>query len=272
MVFPKFGGGILNLRLSDVGFLAEVEMQVSERVTGFVESRGSSKTEHVYGPGSPYSQREINRFFETTGVCWFFPERAVLTEILALRVLEAYCVEFGVQERDLGVGMFHSLQSSVGQGRCQGICIFDSTNGSLRLTERLAEQFDVVLARAQSLCETEGHIGESLQLQALSKLVTGLQTPAAAEVGAGIAQIEGDWAEVVVPGQNAIYISATGIKEVTVLSYRYTPQGIVYSLEPERGEARWSVPSSLITPYHGTTLVERYNLVTGETQPAEATA
>ena len=73
MVFPRFQGGVLRLSRSETGFLAEAEMQVSERVLGFTERRGSAKPEeHRYGPSSPYYQREINRFFETTGVCWYF--------------------------------------------------------------------------------------------------------------------------------------------------------------------------------------------------------
>ena len=40
-------------------------MQASERVLGFTERRGQTKIDHRYGPPSIYSQRELNRFFET---------------------------------------------------------------------------------------------------------------------------------------------------------------------------------------------------------------
>ncbi len=73
-VFPSFDGGILQLFRSDEGFVAESELQVSERVTGFTEQRGSTKSEYEYGPGSDFYQKELNRFFETTGVCWYFSE------------------------------------------------------------------------------------------------------------------------------------------------------------------------------------------------------
>ena len=76
VVFPRFRGGVLNLLQSDDGMVAEVELQVSERVVGFVEQRGRAKTEHLYGPGSEYHQKPIARFFQTTGVCWYFPERS----------------------------------------------------------------------------------------------------------------------------------------------------------------------------------------------------
>src|SRR5689334_11757990 len=68
--FPRFVGGIRTLLRSDDSFLAEVEMQVIERVIGFSEQRGSTRSEHYYGPNSPYCQHAMTRFFETTGVCW----------------------------------------------------------------------------------------------------------------------------------------------------------------------------------------------------------
>ena len=58
VVFPRFQGGVLNLLRSDDGMVAEVELQVSERVVGFVEQRGKVKSEHLYGPGSEYYQTD----------------------------------------------------------------------------------------------------------------------------------------------------------------------------------------------------------------------
>jgi DEAD/DEAH box helicase domain-containing protein len=83
MVFPDFGPSVLRLRSSDAGFLAEAEMQVSERVTGFKEKRGKTETANTYGPGSSYSQQPLTRFIRTTGVCWFFPQPQLVSEALA---------------------------------------------------------------------------------------------------------------------------------------------------------------------------------------------
>ena len=73
MAFPDLGAGILYLRHFTSGFLAEAEMQVSERVTGFKEKRGKAETAHIYGPGSSFNQQPLMRFIRTTGVCWFSP-------------------------------------------------------------------------------------------------------------------------------------------------------------------------------------------------------
>ncbi len=57
MAFPDFKNGVIASWKSNDGFLAEVELQVNERVKGFIEQRGQNKLPaHEYGQGSPYSQ------------------------------------------------------------------------------------------------------------------------------------------------------------------------------------------------------------------------
>ncbi|HXH09449.1 MAG TPA: hypothetical protein VNP04_06780 [Alphaproteobacteria bacterium] len=155
MVFPRFAGGILSLRVGRDSFVAETEVQVSERVFGFKEIRGNTEEQCLYGPNSPHSQRELTRFFPTTGVCWYFPERRWVTERIGTAVLEAYCSSFGVQSRDVGVGLFHANTSPLSQEKCQGMCVFDATHGSLRLTQRLGEGFPEVLEIAIALATAQ---------------------------------------------------------------------------------------------------------------------
>ena len=50
MSFPIFETGMLKLFQSDAGFIAESELMISERVTGFIEQRGPAKIAHEYGP------------------------------------------------------------------------------------------------------------------------------------------------------------------------------------------------------------------------------
>jgi DEAD/DEAH box helicase domain-containing protein len=140
MVFPKFRGGTFLLSRSESGFFAEVEVQVSERVTGFEELRGQNRTTHVYGPGSEFYPSPINRFFLTTGVCWHFPLPSMVSEGIASALCQAFCDVCGVHDRDLGMGRFHSQESPLNASPCQGMSIYDSTNGSMRLTQRLAER------------------------------------------------------------------------------------------------------------------------------------
>ena len=76
MAFPDFRNGLIRAWKSSNGFVAEVELQVNERVKGFVERRGPNTLPvHEYGTGSPYSQKSLSRLFRTTGVCWTFPSK-----------------------------------------------------------------------------------------------------------------------------------------------------------------------------------------------------
>ncbi len=73
----------------------------------------------------------------------------------------------------------------------------------------------------------------------------------------------------------------SGLIEVTVRGYRYTPQGLFYELEPLRAavardadgelvavpQGRWLVPASSLQAINGQTRLVRVNLVTGEEEP-----
>jgi hypothetical protein len=263
VVFPRFRGGVLNLLKSEAGFVAEVELQVSERVVGFVEQRGRAKTEHVYRPGSEYYQKPIGRFFQTTGVCWYFPDRSVVSEAMAGRVLEAFCVECGIQARDLGVGVFRTKSDPVLAGATAGICIYDATNGSLRLTQLLAERFAQVIDRALTIAEERQEGAQVLaELRSFARMLTMLDgvTPAAA---GEVTQTSSDWVAVIAPGQRAIYGSQDGPIEVTVVGYRYTPHGLMYQLVSPRPGSRWLVAADAISSLNGDSLMIQYNVMTG---------
>jgi len=259
------------LSRSEVGFLAETEMQVSERVLGFTERRGSAKPqEHRYGRNSPYYQREINRFFETTGVCWYFPERCVTSESTGARVAEAFCVEFGIQDRDLGFGFFYSRQSPLGVEKCQGACVYDATNGSLRLTQRLAEHFEDVVSSAITIAESNDCVEAERYLRVLLGYVQQLSCSRVEELPGTIPSSEGDWVVIIAPGEKALYQSQDGPITVEVGGYRYTPQGLMYELtplDPADHNAVWRVVASALQPFHGETKMTQANLVTGETKP-----
>lgn len=272
-VFPRFLGGLLSLARNESGFLAEVEMQVSERVTGFTETRGASRSAHQYGVGSPYSQRPLSRFFETTGVCWSFNEKAANGEDVARALLGAFAIECGIQERDLGVGLFVAKESPFVQGKCQGVCVYDATNGSLRLTEKLFAAFGTILSTAVSQARPEADSSVLLRLQVLQRSAAGLADQVAA-TPEGCEQVgirsQSDWATVIAPGQRAIYLMESGPQEVTVRGYRYTPQGLMYELEPPTPDVKWVASANVVKPLNGESTLIRVNLITGDEEPIEA--
>jgi DEAD/DEAH box helicase domain-containing protein len=269
MAFPNFRGGLLDLRASSSGFVAEVEIQVSERVTGFTEQRGSAKEQFLYGPTSPHHTRPLNRFFQTTGVCWSTPSKACCSEAFAYLIREAFGVTCALQERDLGVGMFHAKHSPLGPDVCQGICVYDLTYGSLRLTEKLAEEFEHVLRTAASIA---GHRNEHGHEAALAELLEAYRATEPRPIRAEELVLNGskDWVCVVAAGSKAMLLGSNGAEEVDVRGVRYTPQGLMYELTPpnDRIERRM-VRHEYVQAIHGVSRMIRMNLVTGEEEGLE---
>lgn len=267
-VFPKFDTEVLALWAVASGFVAESEVQVSERVLGFFEQRGATSQEHRYGPGSPFSQRELHRFFQTTGVCWHF-DALPCPEDVGILLLQAFAATHGIQERDLGVGSFHARVGPRGGGPLQGICIYDATQGSLRLTQRLAEDFAGVVEEALRAADPADAPGAHQVLERLLEASRDLKPVAVESVREGTAEGVGDeWVTVIAPGQRGILCNADGTREVEILAYRYTPKGLVYDLRHADDRVRWTVPAPAVQPIHGETRMLRVNLVTGEEEPA----
>jgi len=261
MVFPSFEDP-MTLWRSQRGFLAEVPMQVSERVLGFREHRGKKKVDHKYGPLSSWSRRELTRFFETTGVCWFFDEDELLTEPVAAALLDAFSLRFGVQRSDLGVGAFFAKHSPLGAEKCRGICVYDATHGSLRLTQRFADHVDEIVETAIAQADDDDAlIGV---LRRLSEVLGELESAEVDPGGVPTLQPQKDVVDVVVAGERAMHVTASETKAIRVKAWRYTPHGLMYELEPDASGVKQMVPAHAVHPLRGETQVVRVNLVTGE--------
>jgi hypothetical protein len=198
-------------------------------------------------------------------VCWHFPEDVLMTETAAKAVLTAFCLKCGVQERDLGIGRFHAQETPLGLSARQGICIYDVAAGSLRLTQRLAEGFGDVLQTAVTIVRSESHEnGLARTIDLFLREFGNLARSVTPEVSTPERPAEGDWVVVVAPGSRAIYESEDGSVEVEVVTYRYTPQGLLYELVPPKPGAKWLVKASSVSPLHGDSTTIRVNLITGE--------
>jgi DEAD/DEAH box helicase domain-containing protein len=270
MVFPKLPHGGLKLWKSAHGFLMEAELQVSERVTGFVETKGGAKTMHIYQPGSEYYEKPLMRMFETTGVCWYFSSPQLITEAVAQQILEAFCLKYGIQSRDIGIGTFHCNNSPLSNGgatnNCKGICIYDATNGSLRLTQQLAENFGEVVESAVDLLKAQEGFDMDLALN-LAHLKEGFSemTPASFEVAQQIPEPpkeEMEWVTVFAVGERVLYKTGNGdLKTLFVNDYRYTPAGLMYVL---RNGSVVTTKASEVFALDENTKTAKYNLYTGD--------
>ncbi len=270
MAFPRWTEGVLALRKGPDGqFVMEAEMQVSERCTGFVEKRGPTRERHDYGPDSPYAQKPIYRFVQTTGVLWWFPGLKV-DESVARRILTVFCREAGIHEADVDLGQYHVQLPWLGTQRLHDWCVYDRAWGGLRLTADLVPNFHDVVAIALGAKDLTGE--EEAQLRMLYEASEGL-SEAAVESTAGLSQedLSGDdnWVKVIARGQRALLRRVDLMEEVVVKDFRYTPKGIVYELVHSDPEIKWTVPESSLVPIPGETKLVLWNLISNEEKPID---
>lgn len=270
MVFPRIPAGIFSARKSGDGFVAECELQVNERLIGFTERRGSATESFAYGPLSPFAQRPMTRYVDTTGVCWHFPDAIVLTEAVAQAILTAFSTLCGVSERDLGFGTFRARSSDLWPEDAQGMAIYDAVNGSLRLTQRLFAEFEEVVQAALEFAEEDKANGEAavpglLALRGLADSM-GEYTTCGGGGSPGSQREADDWVVVIAAGQKAMYVEDTSTEEIEVLGFRYTPQGLMYEVGSGSLKAR-ILHAAHVKPVYGETELLEANLVTGETRP-----
>jgi hypothetical protein len=237
-------------------------MQVSERVTGFIELRGPNRTTHTYDADSPHSQRPLHRFFETTGVCWYF-ENCAPSARSAQAIMDAFCERLAIQHRDLGFGLFQAKSTPMGQGSYRGLCVFDSTNGSLRLSQTLAERFIEVVTMAADRATRDQNTELASELAAL--LVESQHLRAAESIDPFRPDPTSETVvEVVAAGEPAMLVTPEQTQEVSVLGWRYTPLGLMYQLQHTDTAIKWQVGAIHIRPIHGRTRTERMDLMTGQ--------
>lgn len=150
-----------HLRKGENGFIAECQMQITERVEGFYEgTSGSFKSYQELREKNP-NLRPRMRQFRTTGVIiaieeeWF--RDAGHRELVVERLREIFCREHSTLPQDVGsVATNISITTTEGhKARSDCIAIFDQTYGSLRLTEKVYEKFGRLLERFYVAAESE---------------------------------------------------------------------------------------------------------------------
>ena len=142
-----------NLLTGGHGFLAEAQMQITQRVEGYVvESSGKFHDYKELQTHNP-NLRAPSRNFRTTGVvlcldhAWF--KSTDVKRSFAAKLRDVFVREYSVASPDVGVAWSNiSVRRQDGTGVHGGcVVIFDETYGSLRLTERLFDEFHHLLRR-----------------------------------------------------------------------------------------------------------------------------
>lgn len=271
-VFPSFPDPYVLLK-SDSAFVCESNIQVSERVVGFRETIGRRLIrDENYGTDSSYSQTPLNRFLHTTGVTFSFPEE-IMRDHVGRYVCDAFCAICQIREGDVGWGSFFGNSSPLGAGRpVRGFSIYDSAFGSMRLTKQIPLRLEEIFDEAGRLAEKNDAPAIARSILEMKKEIPLLheasgqsEYPEESPEGSD----ENEWVRVVAPGELALlHDGVTHIYEdVRVLSFAYSPKGIIYNLEPKRAGVRWTVPWNIVIPSADTKMLH-YSINTGESREA----
>ena len=143
------------------GFLAECNMQITEKVQGFVDERTSMFHSYQKLQRRDPNMRSRSRNFRTSGVVlcinheWF--KESSFKRIFADKLRDVFVREYSVSPQDIGSAASNISVRTLDGTRIRGGCVvvFDEIYGSLRLTERLYVEFEHVLKRMSAATEVE---------------------------------------------------------------------------------------------------------------------
>ena len=155
--------GILDNHIvqGDHGFLAECQMQVTERVEGYYDHKNNFYDYRELQQKNS-NMRPRSRNFRTSGLVlyinrdWF---KGSIKKALASRLREVFIREYSISTQDVhSADTKISLQNkNTGENWVRGKCIvvYDEIYGSLRLTEKLYLKFRHVLDRLHAAVDFE---------------------------------------------------------------------------------------------------------------------
>lgn len=143
-----------NYRAGENGFLVECNMQITEKVTGYVNERTDVRMFYSDLEQHDPNMRSYSRNFRTTGVVlcinqeWF---RGLQKREFVDRLREVFLREYSISPNDVGTAATRvSVRGHDGSSiRGRAVCVYDETYGSLRLTEKLFTDFESILSRLQ---------------------------------------------------------------------------------------------------------------------------
>lgn len=149
-----------NILIGGKGFIAESEMQITEKVEGFTDEQNEYHAYSELRAKNP-NLRPRHRNFRTTGVIlclkepWF--KKDEVKKKIADWMTQVFCREFSILPQDVGSSATRITVRTQNEPGIRGDCIviFDQTYGSLRLTERFFTEFDAILERLRGSAQAE---------------------------------------------------------------------------------------------------------------------
>jgi DEAD/DEAH box helicase domain-containing protein len=215
-------------RHSEKGFLAECQLQITERVEGF-QDRGERKLYRDLQVADP-NMKPKTRDFRTTGVilrvaeAWFAQKgiKERIADVLRMLLMREYSISASdVDSCATNIAIVKDGQRSA---ISDAIVVYDATYGSLRLTEPVYTQLDHILRRlaeAVSMTPDEADLLPSETVEALNAWAQALSADGG-DVGEFLAQAavqdRPGWLQVFKPGSIVCRRGAQGLlQEIEIL-------------------------------------------------------
>ena len=162
------------MRRGTDGFLAECNLQINERVEGYVE--GGVRKMYAELRESKPRMSPKTRDFRTTGVVvridepWF-KERGVRNQVAdALRELIQRQYSIAPQDMESVATNIALVEGNRRQHDASSIVLFDTTHGSLRLTERAYLDFEQLLTQLERAVQMRCEDDDGLPTHLVAKL------------------------------------------------------------------------------------------------------
>ena len=242
------------------GFLAECQMQITERVEGYIDAQGQYQAYQDLQQHNP-AMRARSRRFNTSGVVlcidedWFKKES--VRRSFSDKLREVFAHEYSLMQQDIGSAFTYiavrGTEGTTPRNAC--IAVFDNTYGSLRFTEKLYLEFEHILGRLAVAVESNA---DPERDQAEFQTIAGKVRETVASFSAGT--LAGSPADEPVVGYEQVFAEGSRVyfrergqiaRDVEVIQPTIMDGGLMYQVKVEANSGaatrKW-VPADRIEP------------------------
>lgn len=286
LIFPNLtSGNVYGVTQYGSLVIAESNLQIKERISGFRERRGPNEFTITYpldaSLGYFFDQPHFTRNYFSSGVIFMHPalngeqlERDYLSELL----FESFLMQIPFERQDVNYGA-DSIRADRELFRKgdRFICIYDQTYGSLRLTNRLMDSVILkgTFEKAIDIAQHDSRFTlNAASMRALESILKELERkPELHAIGGDeTINVSGNLVPIIMPGSIGLSLEHNN-EEFKVEGVLYTPTGLRYRGRRTRQESQQfddvliTMPAQSIVPIPDVSQSGYYDLNTGEVCP-----
>jgi DEAD/DEAH box helicase domain-containing protein len=289
LIFPNLtAGSVYGLVRYGQLVVAESNLQIKERISGFRERRGPTEFSITYPLDSDigyfFDQPHFTRNYFSSGVIFKHPlfnteqcERDLMSELL----FEAFLMQIPFERQDISYGAdsIRADREPFQKGE-RFVCIYDQTYGSLRLTNRLMDS-EVLRGTFEKALDIACHDSRfqlnSASMGALKTIVADLESEPEFQVADGeeIVDHSGNLVPIIMPGSIGLSLEHNN-EEFRIEDVFNAPSGLRYRGRRSSQESRQfnnvviTMPVDAIVAVPDVSQLGFYNVETGEKIPASS--